>query len=196
MLQFEAMAIGGLGAYFVFCRKEPIHAHRLFSKPLQALLVLLLAVRLFVHQSLAASSQVYASIFDHPVITPLLIMAVFAWFIINVAVNERSIIRLDSRVLNYLGGISYGIYMYHALVISLVFVPFLDDYREAPELPMTILLHVTVAAFTVIIAALSKACFEDKVLWYKVRFQAVKDEGQEINHANKCIANASGSLAA
>jgi len=173
MLQFEAMAIGGLAAYFVFHCRRPLHEFWLFSRPAQAALMLPLVTRLFVHKSAAASSSLYAAIFDHAVFTPLLLMAVFAWFIVNVAVNERSIVRLDSRLLDYLGDISYGIYMYHALVISLVFVPFLDDYRAAPGLPATLLLHVLVAAFTVLFAALSKRFFEDRFLRYKWRLQAV-----------------------
>lgn len=196
MLQFEAMAIGGLGAYFVFHRQRPIHTHWLFSKPVQLVLILPLLVRLFVHQSLAASSSLYAAIFNHAVFTPLLLMAIFAWFIINVAVNERTIVRLDSRVLDYLGEISYGIYMYHALVISLVFVPFLDEYRAAPGLPATLLLHVLVAAFTVLFAALSKTFFEDKFLKYKVRFQAVPGGPSVVHQGNQSAANTSSALAA
>jgi peptidoglycan/LPS O-acetylase OafA/YrhL len=196
MLQFEAMAIGGLGAYFVFHRKQPIHKHWLFSKPAQVVLILPLLTRLFVHQSLAASSSLYAAIFDHAVFTPLLLMAIFAWFIINVAVNERTIIHLDSRVLHYLGDISYGVYMYHALVISLVFVPFLDEYRAAPALPATLLLHVLVLAFTVLFAALSKTFFEDKFLKYKVRFQAAPCGPSVMFQANQSVANTCSDLAA
>jgi peptidoglycan/LPS O-acetylase OafA/YrhL len=196
MLQFEAMAIGGLGAYFVFHRQQPIHAHWLFSKPAQVALILLLLTRLCVHRSFAASSQLYATICDHAVFTPLLLMAIFAWFIVNVAVNERTIVRLDSRVLNYLGDISYGVYMYHALVISLIFVPFLDEYRAAPALPATLLLHVLVAAFTVLFAALSKAFYEDRFLKHKARFQAIPCGPSVTYQANQSGANTARDRAA
>ena len=196
MLQFEAMAIGGLGASFVFHRKQPIHLHWLYTRPAQVVLLLPLLTRLFVHQSLVASSSLYATIFDHAVFTPLLLMTIFAWFIVNVSVNEQTIVRFDSRVLNYLGEISYGIYMYHALVISLVFVPFLAEYRAAPGLPAMLLLHVLVAAFTVLFAALSKTFFEDKFLRYNVRFQAVHDGPLVTHHANESVSNTSGVLAA
>jgi peptidoglycan/LPS O-acetylase OafA/YrhL len=173
MLQFEAMAMGGLAAYFVFHCQRPIHEYRLFSRPAQVLLILPLVVRLFAHRAAAGYSSLYAAVFDHAIFTPLLLMAVFAWFIVNVSLNERTILRLEGRVLHYLGEISYGIYMYHALVISLVFVPFLDEFRAAPALPATLLLHALVAAFTLVFAALSKRFFEDKFLRYKRRFQAV-----------------------
>jgi peptidoglycan/LPS O-acetylase OafA/YrhL len=150
LLQFEAMAVGGLGACFVFHRQKPLHTHWLFSKPVQV---------------------PYPMVFDDPVCSPFVMMALFAWSIINAAVNERSIVRLDSRLLNYLGDISYGIYMYHALVISLVFVPFLDVYGRAPYALNTVVLHLLVAAFTFGLAALSKRFFEDRLLTIKGRFQ-------------------------
>jgi peptidoglycan/LPS O-acetylase OafA/YrhL len=170
MLQFEAMAIGGLAAYLVFHCQRPIHTNVLFSRPLQVALVLPLLVRLLAHRAAAQNSVLYAAVFDHAVLAPLVLMALFAWFIVNVSLNERAIFRFDSPLLNYLGNISYGIYMYHALVISLVFVPFLDDYREAPGWPATLLLHVLVGSVSLLFAALSKRFFEDRFLRYKVRF--------------------------
>jgi peptidoglycan/LPS O-acetylase OafA/YrhL len=173
MLQFEAMAAGGLGAYFVFHYNRPMHTLWLFARPVQVVLMLPLLARLFTHQSLAASSSLYAAIFDHAVFSPLLLMAIFTWFIINLAVNERTILRLDWGALNYLGDISYGIYMYHALAISLVFVPFLKEFRAAPDWPATIFLHLLVGSLTVLMAAASKKFFEARFLSYKDRFKAV-----------------------
>ena len=196
MLQFEAMAIGGLAAHFVFHRRQPIHTYWLFSQPAQVALLLLLFTRLFAHQSLAASWPLYAAVFDHAVVTPLLMMVIFAWLIVNAAVNERSILRLDSRLLNYLGDISYGVYMYHALVISLVFVPFLDEYRAAPAWPATLLLHVLVGGLTLCLAALSKKYFEDQFLRFKARFQAIADGPSTAPDVQEGDATRSGALAA
>ncbi len=176
MLQFESMAIGGLGAYFVFQRKQPIEGHWLFSKPFQAAILLLLGLRLVAHKSLAAAWSLYAIFFDYPAVTPLVMMLIFAWLIVNVTVNEGNILRLESRLLNYLGDISYGIYMYHALLISLVFVPFLDEYRAAPLWVTTLVLHALVMGLTLGLAALSKKYFEDRFLRLKTRFQATVQE--------------------
>jgi peptidoglycan/LPS O-acetylase OafA/YrhL len=172
MLQFEAMAIGGLSAYFLFHRRQPLGMHWLFSKPTQALLILLLVIRLFFHKWATEYSPLYATIFGQGIFTPLLLMVIFAWFILNVTVNDRSIVRFNWRTLNYLGDISYGIYMYHALAISLVFVPFRHKYQAAPVLRATLLLHVLVTALTLLLATASKTFFENKFLRYKRRFQA------------------------
>lgn len=172
MLQFEAMAIGGLAAYFVFTRSEPVASHWLFSRTAQLVLMLPLFARLFIHNSAIAYSPVYAAVMNHAVLTPLLLMALFAWFIVNASVNERTLIRLNSRWLNYLGDVSYGIYMYHALVISLLFVPLIDDYQKLPAPVATLLLHAVVAIVTLLFAALSKRYFEDRFLRHKHRFNA------------------------
>lgn len=193
MLQFEAMAIGGLAAYFVFHRQQPIGMSAIFSRPVQVVLIAILVAKIFASDSLAANSQIYADVFVQPVVSPLVMMALFAWLIVNVAVNERNILRLDSRVFNYLGDISYGIYMYHGLAISLILVPKVRKLRLAPFATTTILLHVGIFAATLLIASLSKTYFENWFLKYKDRFSPGKqrDTGNvsaEARSAHKSLA--------
>jgi len=182
MLQFEAMAIGGLSAYFVFYREYPISTNAFFSKPVQAILITVLLARIFASEALAAAWEPYASVFAHPVISPLVMMALFAWLIVNVAVNERNILRLNSRVFNYLGDISYGIYMYHGLAISVLLVPKVKKLRTAPFVTSTLLLHVGIFALTLVLAALSKAYFENRFLRYKDRFLPADSGSQRKNN--------------
>jgi peptidoglycan/LPS O-acetylase OafA/YrhL len=196
MLQFEAMAIGGLAAYFLFHRTRPLDQHWMFSRGAQVVLVSLLLIRLFFHNSAAKAIPPYTILFDHPVYSPLLLMVVFGWFILNIAMNERSILRLDFRPLNYLGDILYGIYMYHALAISLIFVPLRDKYQAASLLPATLLLHVLVAALTLLLAATSKAVFENKFLRYKRRFQPPTERSEPVGRRKHHTASATCDLAA
>jgi peptidoglycan/LPS O-acetylase OafA/YrhL len=51
----------------------------------------------------------------------LLFSVPFLVIILNVATNPTCVYRLQGRVLNYLGKISYGIYMYHLICIAFVF---------------------------------------------------------------------------
>ena len=172
MLQFEAMAIGGLAAYFLFHCSRPVETLWLLSAPVQTVLILLLLIRLFMHRMITQLFPLYAAIFDHAVFSPWLLMVVFALFILNVAANRHSIVRFNSRTLNYLGDISYGIYMYHALAISLIFVPFRNKFQATPFVPATLFLHVLIAVFTLTLAAVSKKFFEDKFLRHKALFGA------------------------
>jgi peptidoglycan/LPS O-acetylase OafA/YrhL len=170
MLQFEAFAIGALAAWFLFHRARPLCVHWLFSKPSQLVLISLLAGKFLCHRWASAILPVYAAIFDSTLISPLLLMTIFAWFILNVAANDRCIVRFDWPILNYLGEISYGVYMYHALAISLVFVPLRDEYETAPFLGGTVLLHLLVAGLTLVLAAISKKYFEGRFLCLKNMF--------------------------
>jgi peptidoglycan/LPS O-acetylase OafA/YrhL len=46
----------------------------------------------------------------------------FSIVVLNAAVNSRTIFRLENPVLNFLGKISYGIYMYHMFCLGLAFL--------------------------------------------------------------------------
>jgi peptidoglycan/LPS O-acetylase OafA/YrhL len=175
MLQFESLAIGALAAWFLFHRATPLHGHWMFLKPTQAVLISLLVLRLLCHRWAAATLPLYAAIFDNAVVAPLLMTTIFAWFILNVSANEQCIVRFEWPALNYLGEISYGIYMYHALAISLVFVPLREKYETAPFLAASVVLHLIVAGLTLVLAALSKKYFEDRFLRLKHRFTPLLD---------------------
>lgn len=97
--RIDAMAIGALGAFAVY--KNSWWLTYLFSKPFQLVLYCVTALLLLFPE--IASYQFYSVIF-------LLV-------IINMAVNKDTIFSLNNKVLNYLGKISYGIYMYHCLTI-------------------------------------------------------------------------------
>lgn len=45
----------------------------------------------------------------------------FGILILNLAINNQSIFKLENQILNYLGKISFGIYMYHLLLIDFSF---------------------------------------------------------------------------
>ena len=148
MLQFEAMSIGGLASFCLFHRRAPIANSVLFSRRTQLILLSPLFAMIFAHQWCIAVVPGYSWIFDQPVLTPLVMMTLFAWFIVNISMNpkclldfgERSII---GRTLDYLGDISYGIYMFHVLFISAVITPLVDEHLEWGLVGSTMLLYGT-----------------------------------------------------
>lgn len=86
--------------------------------------------------------------------------------ILNAATSANPIIKLEkSRVLSYLGRISYGIYMYHPIVIGFC-LHAIDTYTDMylASIKSTIFLHVAVLSITAIISAISYEFFESKLI--------------------------------
>jgi peptidoglycan/LPS O-acetylase OafA/YrhL len=107
-LKFEAMAIGGIGAGWVFYKREKL-LQLLYLKSVQwAALIAIPAIVLL------TPVKLYSALY-------LLFSVPFLVIILNVATNPTCVYRLQGRVLNYLGKISYGIYMYHLICIAFVF---------------------------------------------------------------------------
>ena len=70
--------------------------------------------------------------------------------------------------MDYLGEISYGIYMYHLVVITIVWA-ILQPLNLEIKLE-TLLYHLFGITFTIGLAALSKTYFENPILKLKNRF--------------------------
>ena len=176
MLQFDAMAIGGLAAWLVYCRESPLEESFYFSWWAQLVLFAPLVIRFFGHNWLMENSRVYAFV-SGPVLVDLWTMSLFAWLLVNVSLNPKSLLPLwllENRVLNRLGDISYGIYMLHSLVISFLMVPFVDDLKDDTGIGITLVIHGVIVVVTVLLALASKRFLEDPFLRLKDRWVVVK----------------------
>lgn len=114
--QFEAMAIGGLGAYGVFNYGKHINASFLYSIPVQVLIYSLILV--FILFGANIHHPVWSFFFDQPLVSAIVPNALFLYLIIGISVVDRNLFTLENRVFSYLGEISYGIYMFHLLILS------------------------------------------------------------------------------
>ncbi len=96
-----------------------------------------------------------------------------AVIILNVAFNKKSLIDLDNRILNFLGKISYGVYVYHVLVIYCLGLllkgrlPALNVYAQV------VLIIFAVVAITILVSWLSYEYLEKRFLKFKDRFSKV-----------------------
>ncbi len=109
--RIENMAIGALGACILFYRRDLI-ARWIFHPAVQIVTLLILLGNIFVFNGL-----------DNAVVT-FGLSIVYLIFIINVSCNPKSFIKLENAFFGSLGRISYGIYMYHVLVIYLIIMVF------------------------------------------------------------------------
>lgn len=165
--QFEAMAIGGLGAWLVFTRGHVLARHWLFRRPVQAAMLLVLVAFLIFHGNVQFAP--WRAVFETPVLASLLVQLLFLHLIIGVAVVRTGPLRLDNTVWDYLGGISYGIYMYHMLLVFASMLLLKHVLAAAGPVGGHLLHYAVVVSATIGVSALSKRYFEDPFLRLKNR---------------------------
>lgn len=93
----------------------------------------------------------------------------FGIIILNFASNNTIKISLENRVLNYLGNISYGLYMYHPIGIVLVLY-----VCSSMNIVTNWIIYPLSFALTIIIAGLSYKYFESYFLKFKNKYSNIK----------------------
>jgi peptidoglycan/LPS O-acetylase OafA/YrhL len=113
-LQFHYMGFGAGFAWLLHKHRDRLLAHPFFHSPaLQVFFLLLIGAFFFLY-----NKNVWGEL-----LLPVPLACLFGWLIINVSSNPRRILNLDNRPLNYLGKISYGVYMYHMpMVYAIAFL--------------------------------------------------------------------------
>lgn len=110
--QIEKMMMGGLGAYLVFYKRERI-LNWLYRPYMQVL-------------NWVGIGVIALFKFDHPLYN-VAEGCLFAILILNIACNPHSLLKLENKVFDALGKISYGLYMFHPIVISLTGLYFVSS---------------------------------------------------------------------
>jgi len=103
MLKFEAMAVGGLGAYWLYHRVKNISSHFLFSVPMQVLFFTYLLGRLIAYNYLRALYPAFGFIYATPLLSDLLLIFIFLWLILNISTNDYALVKLNQKIFNFLG---------------------------------------------------------------------------------------------
>lgn len=161
MSKFECMAIGGIGAYLVFTK------HNLLNK-------------------ISHSSNLLLSIIGIPLLifyTPNLIQdgihiiysILFLIIIIHVSSNQKFQF-LENRLFNYLGKISYGLYMYHFMIIPLVLSIYKKSLANYEGSYGNVIIYGLTICLTVFISALSYHFFENYFIKLKSKYTFVKSK--------------------
>ena len=161
-LKFEAMALGGIGAGWVFYKHDWI-LRILYMRSIQWLAMAATPVIV-----LLTPVKLYIGIY-------LLFSIPFLVIILNVATNPNCVYRLNNSVLNYLGKISYGIYMYHLICIAFVF-HMLDAWMHFPDRlePIhNVMLYLFSIPITLAVSALSYHFLESPFIRKKRKFTTV-----------------------
>jgi peptidoglycan/LPS O-acetylase OafA/YrhL len=161
MTKMESMAIGGIGAYYLFKANEKIKW--LFNNII--LIASLIAIVLLVY------------------LTPdflqdgmyLVYSVLFLIVILNVSSNPASVIRLENRLFIMLGNISYGIYMYHLIVIAFVINMVKHFGIEINDgIGSQLIIYSSTILLTIGVSWLSYTFFEKWFLSLKHKFTVIK----------------------
>ncbi len=151
----DTMAIGGLFA-FAYHKKSVLL--KFFYHPIIQMIAYSVMVYLFISGMAVGNmkSEIFALL--------------FGILILNVATNTRmNVAILNTRLFQYLGKISYGVYMYHSLCI-IISIKLMIKYGFYNN----ILLYVMATLFTILLSALSYQYLEKYFLLLKDRFARVK----------------------
>lgn len=160
MFKIESMAIGGLGAWMVFKKKY-------FQKVLSNYFLIF------------ALSGVLGMIYFTPNKLQdgafLIYSVLFLIIILNVSLNTNSIIKIENNVFVFLGNISYGLYMYHLMIVA-AFIGFLKyiGFDVNNSFGSQLIVYSGVIGLTILVAWFSYRYFESWFLKIKHKFTVVK----------------------
>lgn len=159
LFRIEQMSVGALGAWYLFEQRDDV------LKWIYAPVTQYVALALF------------ASFFlvEYHFLGITLIEAfVFLVLIMNVSTNEKFFLKLKSTKYDKLGDMSYGIYMYHTICITLT-ITLLQKLGLEENVPVfNVLLYTVAYGATLILSYLSYEYFEKYFLKFKEKFMVVK----------------------
>ena len=158
VIRFDCMLIGSLGAIYYF-NQQPLFMKLFTSKITQAgawLIVVSLLLNVF-H---------IASIIDHELVSVVTVMLVIG----QITIKNR-LVNLDLKICDFLGKISYGMYVIHPLIIF--FLGKLFKPLQLPNVIKYIAAYSFVMGLTILLAWLSYEYFEKRFLKMKMKFTTV-----------------------
>lgn len=158
--RIDLMALGGLGAYII---KNDISwlKNIIFSKYMQLISWLVVFYSVIV-------SPIHLSSFLDDELNSIFYLII----ILNVSSNKKTLISLENKVLKFFGEISYGIYIYHMIVIALIIKYFDSDISGLGY--FSLIVPLIVILFTSIMAYLSYKYIEKPILRQKKNYEVVK----------------------
>ncbi|MBX2985069.1 MAG: acyltransferase [Bacteroidia bacterium] len=156
----DCMAIGGLFAILLFQKNKLL---KLLQNNILFYLTICVTIFLMV-------KGIYIPKFHYEFYSVL-----FGIIILNFASNNTINISLENRALNYLGNISYGLYMYHPIgIILALYICSFINLSNWLIYPFSIIL-------TILMAGLSYQYFESFFLRYKEKFSIVMSGNRKQN---------------
>jgi peptidoglycan/LPS O-acetylase OafA/YrhL len=156
VLKFNCMAIGGIIAYLYYTE----HALVKVLKNIFLAYAIILCTLVFWLLGITMhyfTSEVYAML--------------FSIIILNISTNPN--INLDNKLFTFLGKISYGIYMFHWIIILLIIKP-VSVFFEYGSIIGNVIFYIGVLGLTILISYVSYTYFESRFLNLKDKYFQAK----------------------
>jgi peptidoglycan/LPS O-acetylase OafA/YrhL len=159
-LKFHFMAAGALAAWWLHRRRDSFLRLPVFaSRPTQVVLFVLLV------DFYLAYLIPWGWLGDE-----VLQLALYPWLIVTVAANPRNVIRIANRAFEYLGTISYGLYMLHMIAVYMTSEVFrATAWWHGHLVPYCAAYYALAIGLTVLLAHFSYRWFERPFLRLKDR---------------------------
>ncbi|MBL7937397.1 MAG: acyltransferase [Bacteroidia bacterium] len=159
MSKFECMAIGGIGAYYLFTKDDVLSI--IYNKAIFLVSITMVPVLIYITPDVLQDGI-------HIVYSIL-----FLIIILNIS-NGNMFRKNENIILNYLGKISYGLYMYHLMIIPFVLYVFKNTISISSEGLSNILIYTGTISLTIVISSISYHFLETPFIKFKSKFSPVK----------------------
>jgi peptidoglycan/LPS O-acetylase OafA/YrhL len=163
MSKFECMAIGSIGAYLLFRKHEKFMKFIVNPYLFVIMLIMLPTLIYFTPQAIQDGAHILYAI-------------IFLTMIIKTTQNRFLGSILDNKVFNYLGKISYGIYMYHFMIIPIVLVITRSYIGTQNDIFTNILIYSSVTLLTIFISGVSFELMEKRFIRLKDKFAVIRSK--------------------
>lgn len=160
MSKFECMAIGAIGAYWIKYDKQRVLSIIYNKVVLWGSIILLPLMNYFSPEKLNDGIHLPYSI-------------VFIILIMNISLNGVGLRYLENRMFNFLGKISYGLYMYHMFMVVII-IKVITYFQPKITLLVNFEIYIGSILATIFVAWLSYEYFEKPFLKFKRKFTIVK----------------------
>lgn len=151
-----SMAIGGMGALLLF--KKRINFSIILFHQVSQILVYIFLFYLVI-------TGIFIPYFHYEIYSLL-----FLYLILNISYNKKSVIKLENPVLNFLGKISYGLYMTHIIAIVVVLKTFKFFHFDESSIIYFFGCIIASVSLSIILATISYHLLEKYFLKQKKHF--------------------------
>ena len=165
LMRISCMAVGGVGAFLLFNSNMKV-LRPLFLPLTQIAVVVSVLTMMFLGVEIPRVNHEFYALF-------------FIVIILNLAGNPNTLFNLEFKWMDYLGKISYSIYMWHgvAIICGLHIARFF--YPNLDNAVANLIYYVSTFALTFLIASVSYEWFEMKFLRFKHLFAKIKSGNLE-----------------